>query len=1009
MYDKSKTRVLKAILSFLLCLMLIAGAIPSIIPSASFCSDVFAEENPMDGKKIIVPECGLYYGGHTYVVFSVQDPSWNWERQEAFCEGLGYAAGVNAHLATIESSGENSAIMRLMAINEDSYAEYAIGASETGGTWQWVDGSIFGRQVYTYDEDGNVNGAQYLSLGYDGWCIGSHNGFDHSGGGREPNIWHGPYCDQHYAYASRNNWHNEVNLNGGPFICEFDGEVCFAYAEMNYDMDYFVPVDLYSAYQDINQYNPGIYLDLGGGYSVAKPMKKSEAPKSLTKQKGGEYPVHREMHFNFHGWAYKAAGGQTEFFGHQTKEPMKIWDYNSAEPLAIWENEPILVLHAVWEDADTWNESDKNASATHLAICQFSYVLGADPEGPYGGKSVGEAFNEFYARANNTEDLDKKLPHLKNNENITMTDFIYASVGGWRVKNYSWIDSSAWDSEIKPWDSAVDEKNGTGWSFFAAAVENNTGANAVVYRGTDPSVYDSLYTDYLFGVKGILNTQFQQALNFFRDNHDERTFVLGHSLGGALASHVALTFGVKAHTINSAEGWTIPLTISKNYLTRDFVGNNKLDNLNPWIHKHDKVAGNHSRSVRSLHEINMPDKSIKENHFIDQVIVYENGKYLIGPSQYIPYKGAWEFFIGHGFLSSEEKTNISDKGIYLGTSGNDNYKYDRINGGVIFGGAGNDILKGDKGNDILIGGTGNDVLIGGYGDDTYIIRNNPNGSVSIVDDYCCNSSVTRIKIVNLGVVEIKNNIDMLNGDGKADKGCVILLSDGQKVMLDSKTMQYAEIYLVDAPEAVIWGEQPKEKLIWPSENESKPSSNEIPFVDVPANAWYGDDVLWAYKNSLYSGTSETKFSPNMAMTRGMLATVLGRLHGADLSGFAGNAFSDVNANSWYAPSVKWAKDNGIVSGTGSNNFSPNAEITRQDLATILVRYAKFEGKNIKTPHQNSLFTDYKDILSYAKEPVNILHNAGVISGKPGGIFDPYGKATRAEVAVTLHRYVENIK
>lgn len=991
---------LKAIVAFLLCLTLAVGTILSVPASI----DVFAEENPVSGKTIIVPKNGIYYGGHTYVIFSVQDSSWNWERQEAFCEGLGFAAGVDAHLATIESSGENSAIMSLMAMNEDNYVEYAIGASEANGTWKWVDGNIFGRQIYTYDENGNINGAQYLGLGYDGWCIGAHDGFDHSGNGREPNIWHGPYCDQHYAYASGNNWHNEVNLSGGPFICEFDGEVCFAYAELNQDIDYLVPFEPYSAFQDVHQYNPGIYLDLGNGYSVAKPMKKSEVPKTLTKQNGGEYPVHPEKHFNFHGWAYKAAGGQTELFGRKTKEPMRIWDYNSTEPLDVWENEPILILHAVWEDADAWNESDENESETYLAISQFVYTLGADPEGPYRGMSVGEAIKEFYARGNNTESLEKKLPHLKKDENITEEDFIYASVGGWRIKNYSGLDSSAWDGELKPWDDAVDPENGTGWSFFGAAVENNTGANAVVYKGTDPNVSDSVYTDALFGVKGILNTQFQQAMNFFRDNHDERTFVVGHSLGGALASHVALTFGVKAHTINSAEGWTIPLTIRKNYLTRDFEGNDKLYNLDPWIHMNDQLVGKHSISVRSHHEINMPKNSLQD-HSVSQSIVYENGKYSIGPSEYKSYEGAWEYFVGAGLASSEENPDALHEEIYLGTSGNDNYEYNSMTGGIMFGGAGDDILKGSINNDILIGGTGNDILKGGLGDDTYIIRSNPEGSVSIIDK---DSSLTRIKIVNLNVVDINTSVDMLNEDGKTSKGCVILLSDGQRVILDSKTLENTKIYLVDVPEAVVWGEEPKEKLIWPSENETQPSNKNTPFIDVPANAWYSGDIEWAFKNGLYSGTSETKFSPNLAMTRGMLVTILGRLHRADLSGYTGEAFNDVDADSWYAPSVEWAKENGLVSGTGSDNFSPNAEITRQDLAAILMRYTKFAGKDIAISPQNDSFADNNEIVDYAIESVTVLHNAGVISGKPGGVFDPQGKATRAEVAAILHRYVEKI-
>ncbi len=820
MVPKSKTRVLKAAILFLLCLALIIGA----IPGASISSGVLAAEKPADNKKIIVPECGIYYGGHTYVIFSGQDTSWNWERQQAFCEGLGFAAGVNAHLASVEDSAENAAILKLLGMSKDPNAGYAIGASEANGVWKWAGtgGNIFGRQFYTYDNDGKIIGSGYSASGYDNWCTGAHGEMDHSGDGREPNIWHGPYYDQHYAYMTGNGWHNEVNLSGAPFICEFDGEVGFAYAEMNDDMDYYVSADLNSASREIYQYSPGIYLDLGNGYSAAKPMKRSEAPKMLKKQKGGEYPVHPDKHYNFHGWAYKSSGGQTELFGYKTEEPMKIWDYNSTEPLAVWKNEPILTLHAVWENTDHWNESDQNASAAYLAISRFVYILGADPKGPYRGMSVGEAIKEFYNRRNDTKELDKKLPHLKNSENINEIDFICASVGGWRIKNYSGIDSSAWSNALKPWDKAVNPESGTGWSFFAAAVENNNGANAVVYKGTDPTVKDSVYTDYLFGVNGVLNTQFQQALNFFRDNHDDRTFVAGHSLGGALASHVALTMGVKAHTINSAEGWTIPLTIRKNYLTRDFTGNDKLNVLDPWIHMNDQLIGKHSISVRSRHEINMPFfKNSLEDHSINRAISYENGRYFVGPSKYLSYKGAWEYYVGRGIDSSESSPVVNDREmVYLGTSGNDHYKYKSPIGGILFGGAGNDIMEGGSGNDILIGGTGNDILKGGPGDDTYVIRSNPKGTASIVDNSPTipggKPALTSVKIVNLDVVKMSTDVKILTEKGKADKGCIILLSDGQKVILDSRTLKNAKIYLVDAPEAVVWGEKPKEKLIWPS-------------------------------------------------------------------------------------------------------------------------------------------------------------------------------------------------
>ena len=175
------------------------------------------------------------------------------------------------------------------------------------------------------------------------------------------------------------------------------------------------------------------------------------------------------------------------------------------------------------------------------------------------------------------------------------------------------------------------------------------------------------------------------------------------------------------------------------------------------------------------------------------------------------------------------------------------------------------------------------------------------------------------------------------------------------------------------------------------------------------STWYYGDVEYAVTRGLFTGTSAASFSPNEAMTRGMLVTVLGRLCGADVSGYASGAFDDVAADMYYAPYIAWAAENGLVNGTGNGAFSPDAEITRQDLALIFLRCANFRGDVLPETRTFVPFADEAAISDYAKEATQRLFEAGLISGKPGNAFDPKGKATRAEVAAVLHRYLESVE
>ena len=167
------------------------------------------------------------------------------------------------------------------------------------------------------------------------------------------------------------------------------------------------------------------------------------------------------------------------------------------------------------------------------------------------------------------------------------------------------------------------------------------------------------------------------------------------------------------------------------------------------------------------------------------------------------------------------------------------------------------------------------------------------------------------------------------------------------------------------------------------------------FSDVAADAWYAGAVEYVRDNGLMSGTGSATFSPNAATSRAMLATVLYRAAGSPAAeGTA--AFSDVAADAWYADAVAWASENGIVSGYGNGLFGTNDPVSREQIATILWRY---EGSPSAESGQD--FADESAISGYAYTAVDWARANGIISGREGNVFDPKGNATRAEVAAML--------
>lgn len=177
------------------------------------------------------------------------------------------------------------------------------------------------------------------------------------------------------------------------------------------------------------------------------------------------------------------------------------------------------------------------------------------------------------------------------------------------------------------------------------------------------------------------------------------------------------------------------------------------------------------------------------------------------------------------------------------------------------------------------------------------------------------------------------------------------------------------------------------------------------FTDIH-NHWAADNILFAARRGLLSGTSDTTFSPNTGMTRGMFVTALGRLAGINPDSYKTGKFTDVKADAYYAPYVNWAAQNGIVEGVTATTFAPDTNINREQMAVIMANYAKKLGYDLPKTLQAVTFADNAQISSWAKNAVRIMQQAGILSGKNGNKFDPKGTATRAEVATVLRRFVE---
>ncbi len=196
---------------------------------------------------------------------------------------------------------------------------------------------------------------------------------------------------------------------------------------------------------------------------------------------------------------------------------------------------------------------------------------------------------------------------------------------------------------------------------------------------------------------------------------------------------------------------------------------------------------------------------------------------------------------------------------------------------------------------------------------------------------------------------------------------------------------------------------------WPTAGEMldeapRDDGDETFFSDV--TGWEKEYVYYLANRGILNGKSENIFAPLDNVTRAEFSKILAAASGETISPVSTAPFDDVASDSWYAPYVAWAKEKGVVSGTGNGMFSPDSNITRQDMAVMIARYANSLSAEIPSMEAPIEFGDRASIASYAVDAVQKLQEAGIISGDVNGNFYPQSNATRAQAAKMIAVFLQ---
>lgn len=238
------------------------------------------------------------------------------------------------------------------------------------------------------------------------------------------------------------------------------------------------------------------------------------------------------------------------------------------------------------------------------------------------------------------------------------------------------------------------------------------------------------------------------------------------------------------------------------------------------------------------------------------------------------------------------------------------------------------------------------------------------------------------------VISIKKN-DKMTFKAKTDKGYVAVWTyKGESYVGDEYTVKMGS---KDAKLYVEFMDKDDIRL------------TELPFRDVSKRDWYYDDVVYVYRKGYMDGMSSTRFGGELNTTRGQIVTILWRLTGEPRA-TKRNPFTDVSSSQYYYDAISWAYDAGVVDGFDARTFKPDQNVTREQLAAILYRYAKYMNLSTSGSAYLAKYRDADKIANWAYDAMAWANYRGLINGTSATRIDPKGYATRAQIAAILHRF-----
>jgi len=278
-------------------------------------------------------------------------------------------------------------------------------------------------------------------------------------------------------------------------------------------------------------------------------------------------------------------------------------------------------------------------------------------------------------------------------------------------------------------------------------------------------------------------------------------------------------------------------------------------------------------------------------------------------------------------------------------------------------------------------------------------------------EYSFASGFTRISLSagDSVVLSTGSSFILLSGTATltAVDGTVIDVTAGQEAVSEERINQQRRYFCVEDSTAVFTANSASIGQVdgYYIINTAIPNRPHPVFRDVMEKDWYYSAVDFVYKNNLFGGTASNTFSPSVSMTRGMFVTVLYRLEGEPVVG-TGGQFADVRDTSlYYYDAVTWANANNVVLGYSNGTFGPNDPVTREQMATIIYRYAEYKQRNMtESGSAYDTFPDRGNVSGYAAAAMRWTVSWGIINGSNGRLL-PRNTATRAEVAQIIMNYV----